>query len=315
MQGCLSPKRRRVRGVARSHSPLDGAGGWFAGSRESVGDSCCSPALQLCSRPAAPGRQTLRARSRLSMNISPEPARVGPAVVTLLELADAGGRTGRRERTLRVEADMSHAGMAPVFGGCERNRAGPLPGSSQVRDGRRLGYPPACHAARRAEAGTPVRRAGRSTQLGKLLNPSSIPALEAPESLPFDLMRVPGLGRSVSLALCPSAAAGSAAYRQRGDDPARIVRAHAGAEESGDNPELASLSRRAGAGAALRGEFFLPGLPFHAGASGGATLLQAAVRLAAGAAQQVAVGRALRPDPVYSTSCSICGPRPGGRPG
>jgi polyferredoxin len=26
------------------------------------------------------------------------------------------------------------------------------------------------------------------------LNPSSIPALEAPESLPFDLMRVPGLG-------------------------------------------------------------------------------------------------------------------------
>ena len=39
-----------------------------------------------------------------------------------------------------------------------------------------------------------IRREGRPTQLGKLLNPSSIPALEAPESLPFDLMRVPGLG-------------------------------------------------------------------------------------------------------------------------
>ena len=27
------------------------------------------------------------------------------------------------------------------------------------------------------------------------MNPSSIPALDAPESLPFDLMTIPGLGR------------------------------------------------------------------------------------------------------------------------
>jgi ferredoxin len=52
-------------------------------------------------------------------------------------------------------------------------------------------------------------------------------------------------------------------------------------KESGHNAELASLSRRAGAGAAVRGEFFLSGLPFHAGASGGATILQASVHMAA----------------------------------
>ena len=49
-------------------------------------------------------------------------------------------------------------------------------------------------AARRANAGAAVQRRRRSAQLGKLLNPSSIPALDAAASQPFDLMRVPGLG-------------------------------------------------------------------------------------------------------------------------
>ena len=45
--------------------------------------------------------------------ISPEPARVGPAAITL-KLADAAGKpvTGA---SITVEADMSHAGMSPRF--------------------------------------------------------------------------------------------------------------------------------------------------------------------------------------------------------
>ena len=125
-------------------------------------------------------------------------------------------------------------------------------------------------------------------------------------------MRVPGLGQPVSLALCAPAAAIAAAYRQRGDDPAWIVRAHPGAEEPGDDSQLASLSRSAGAGPAVCGKFFLPGLSVHAGAPDGAALFQAAIQLAARAPQQVAFGRALRADSFYSTNCSTCGRRPGG---
>ena len=65
----------------------------------------------------------------------------------------------------------------------------------------------------------------------------------------------------------------------------------AGAEESGDHPELAALPRSAGAGATVRGEFLLPGLSVHAGAAIGATALPAAIQLAARAAEQMAFGR------------------------
>lgn len=46
--------------------------------------------------------------------ISPEPARIGPAVVNF-RLVDPAGKTIRGAR-VAVEADMSHAGMSPVFG-------------------------------------------------------------------------------------------------------------------------------------------------------------------------------------------------------
>jgi hypothetical protein len=46
--------------------------------------------------------------------LSPEPPRIGPVVVTL-RLADSAAKaiTGAH---ITVEADMSHAGMSPVFG-------------------------------------------------------------------------------------------------------------------------------------------------------------------------------------------------------
>ncbi len=45
--------------------------------------------------------------------ISPEPARVGVATITF-KLADAGGKPITSAK-VAVEADMSHAGMTPVF--------------------------------------------------------------------------------------------------------------------------------------------------------------------------------------------------------
>jgi hypothetical protein len=61
-----------------------------------------------CSRPVeSPDLVTIE------HEISPEPARVGVATITF-KLADAGGKpiTGAR---MAVEADMSHAGMSPIF--------------------------------------------------------------------------------------------------------------------------------------------------------------------------------------------------------
>jgi hypothetical protein len=45
--------------------------------------------------------------------ISPEPTRVGPATI-VLKLIDAAGKPVRGAH-IAIEADMSHAGMSPVF--------------------------------------------------------------------------------------------------------------------------------------------------------------------------------------------------------
>jgi hypothetical protein len=46
--------------------------------------------------------------------ITPQPARVGPATVTLRVADSAGHAVGGAK--IALEADMSHAGMSPVFG-------------------------------------------------------------------------------------------------------------------------------------------------------------------------------------------------------
>jgi len=57
----------------------------------------------------------------LKYEITPQPVRVGPASVTL-ELQDAAARPVAGAR-ITLEGDMSHAGMAPVFG--EANEVAP----------------------------------------------------------------------------------------------------------------------------------------------------------------------------------------------
>jgi hypothetical protein len=54
--------------------------------------------------------------------IVPWPARVGAATVTL-GLSDAGGQAVRGAR-IELEADMSHPGMRPEFGGAREFAAG-----------------------------------------------------------------------------------------------------------------------------------------------------------------------------------------------
>jgi hypothetical protein len=62
-----------------------------------------------CSRPS-----DLASAVAIEHEFSPEPPRIGPVVVTL-RLADSAAKaiTGAH---ITVEADMSHAGMSPIFG-------------------------------------------------------------------------------------------------------------------------------------------------------------------------------------------------------
>ncbi|MGB6474713.1 MAG: FixH family protein [Candidatus Sulfotelmatobacter sp.] len=73
--------------------------------------------MAACARPVEPS-----AFVAVDYEISPHPAQVGPAVVTL-KLADATGKpvTGAH---IAVEADMSHAGMSPIFAEAKEAEAG-----------------------------------------------------------------------------------------------------------------------------------------------------------------------------------------------
>jgi transcriptional regulator GlxA family with amidase domain len=61
-----------------------------------------------CSRPVDPSHSVT-----VEHTISPEPPTVGPATVTI-KLADTAARPVSGA-SITLEADMSHAGMAPVF--------------------------------------------------------------------------------------------------------------------------------------------------------------------------------------------------------
>ena len=242
-----------------------------------------------CSRPADSSRAVT-----MEHQISPEPARVGPVEVTL-RLMDAAGKAVPGAH-IALEADMSHAGMSPVFDDTREIEPGRY--QAHLRFEMAGDWVILLHVdpARRTEVGTPDQCAGGSTQLGKLLNPSSIPALEAPEALPFDLMRVPGLGHL---------------FRWRYARPllqapllivsvAMILHGLFGPTLAPKNlaTTLSWLHFRGLLVLVLLccGEFFLPGLSVYAGAPDGATILQTAIQLAAGAAQQVVIGGALRSD-------------------
>ena len=49
----------------------------------------------------------------LTHEVSPQPPRIGPSTITL-KVADASGKPATGIR-MRVEGNMSHAGMTPVF--------------------------------------------------------------------------------------------------------------------------------------------------------------------------------------------------------
>ncbi len=70
----------------------------------------CAAAFSLasCTRPADPPVLVT-----IEHSISPELVRVGPASITL-QLTDSGGKPVAGAK-IAIEADMSHAGMSPVF--------------------------------------------------------------------------------------------------------------------------------------------------------------------------------------------------------
>ena len=84
-------------------------------------------------------------------------------------------------------------------------------------------------------------------------------------------------------------AADSAPDCERGDGLGWTAGTVARAEKSGDDLELGTFSRGAGAVAVVRGEFLLPGLSVYAGTQCGAAIFSSATQLAAEIAQQVAV--------------------------
>jgi hypothetical protein len=98
-----------------------------------------------CPKPAGP-----QSGVAIEYGISPQPARVGPAILTV-KLHDTAGEPIPGAR-VSLEADMSHPGMAPVFDEAREGAPGeyqgaldfPMPGDWVVlirvtlRDGRKL---------------------------------------------------------------------------------------------------------------------------------------------------------------------------------
>ena len=58
----------------------------------------------------------------LTHEVSPQPPRVGPLTITL-RVADASGKPATGVR-IKLEGNMSHAGMTPVFAGAKETEPG-----------------------------------------------------------------------------------------------------------------------------------------------------------------------------------------------
>src|SRR5579883_2336852 len=101
------------------------------------------------------------------------------------------------------------------------------------------------------------------------------------------------------MALRPAGFASPLAYRQRADDFAWPVGAVALSQESGDFSYLGVFPRGARAGASGRRKLLLPRVSFCAGTRHGAADFSSAMELAAGPAQQVAVGGIVRRNSIY----------------
>jgi hypothetical protein len=96
----------------RSRSSTRRPAGWR------VGVACAATLLAAaCSRPIEASDL-----APVELDISPEPARVGPATITL-ELGGAAGKPIIGAR-VAIEADMSHPGMSPLFAGAKEAESG-----------------------------------------------------------------------------------------------------------------------------------------------------------------------------------------------
>jgi hypothetical protein len=78
-----------------------------------------------CRRPVEP-----QTAISVEYGISPQPVRVGPAVLTV-KLRDALGAPVAGAH-VSLEGDMSHPGMAPVFGEARENPLGQYQGSLEL---------------------------------------------------------------------------------------------------------------------------------------------------------------------------------------
>lgn len=83
-----------------------------------TGIACASTLLMAgCSRPPEPLPVV-----EIEHEISPQPARVGPATLSL-KLADGAGNM-IKEAHIAIEADMSHPGMSPLFAEAKETEPG-----------------------------------------------------------------------------------------------------------------------------------------------------------------------------------------------
>jgi hypothetical protein len=112
------PARANGDGTIRRRRRSRGVSAWGLTQHWLAGLACAGMFLVAsCTKPTDPA-----ALIAIEQSISPEPARLGPASITL-KLAEPDGKpvTGAK---IAIEADMSHAGMSPVFAEAKEGEPG-----------------------------------------------------------------------------------------------------------------------------------------------------------------------------------------------